>query len=268
MTPSRVHFSLRSLLVAAGAAGFFIALMWHLQAGGGDAASSAPRISLDTLSAIGNGAWLTELVIRPLSALPWPWPSEAVYAVVAACVLGGSIAWLFERLIYNDWSPLEAFLFAVFLAGSSIIVDSAAIDHGSIATMAACIAIIPGIRRIESVGDVQANMSFGLVLPVLFLAGPHLAPLILPLALFGALADPTARHDLRAFIAMFLVAIMPTLLVFAGLFGMFGGHESLRLIADVYIPAFTLQPLDAEASQALLMVGAYTVLPFVIVIVF
>ena len=268
MTPTRVDFSLRSLVVAAGAAGLFMAFLWHLQAIGGNAGSSAPQLSADALAAIGNGAWLTDLVIRPLAALPWPWPAETVYAVVAACVLGGLIAWLFERLIYNDWSPLEAFLFVGFLAASSIIVDSAAIDHRSIATMAACIVIVPGIRRIESVGDVQANMSFGLILPILFLAGPPLAPLILPLALFGALADPTARHDLRAFIAMFLVAIMPTLLVFAGLFGIFGGHESLRLITDVYIPAFTPQPLDTEASQALLTVGAYTVLPFAIVTVF
>ena len=268
MTPTRVDFSLRSLLIAVGATGFFMAFLWHLQPGSGNAGSPAPRVSSDALAGIGNGAWLTDLVVRPVSALPWPWPPETVFTVVAACVLGGLIAWLFERLIYNDWTPLEAFLFVCFLAASSVIVDSAAIDQGSIATMAACIVIIPGIRRIESVGDVQANMSFGLVLPILFLAGPHLAPLILPLALFGALADPTARHDLRAFIAMFLVAIMPTLLVFAGLFGILGGHESLRLITDVYIPAFTPQHLDVEASQALLTVGAYTILPFAIVTVF
>ena len=134
----------------------------------------------------------------------------------------------------------------------------------AIATMVACILLVPGIRRVESVGDVQANMSFGLVLPVLFLAGPAMAPLILPLALFGALSDGDARRDIRAFVAMFLVAIMPTLLILAGMLGMFGLAETGRIIAEVYGPAFTPSPSGADAIRPLLTVAAYMILPFVI----
>ena len=263
MNESRVHYGMRSMAIAAAAAGFLIALLWHLSAGGGDGILAAPSASAGPDA----GAWLTDLVARPIMALPWPWPLEAVLAVVAACVLGLLIAWLYERLVYNDWTRIEALLFVVFLTGSSAIVASVTGDHRAIATMVACIAVVPGIRRIESVGDVQANMSFGLVLPLLFLAGPPLAPLILPLALFGALADPVARHDWRAFVAMFLVAIMPTLLVFTGMIGLFGIPEVVRLVTEVYGPAYSFARLDPAATQALVTQFVYTVLPFAIVTV-
>lgn len=263
MNETRVHFGMRSMGIAVAAAGFFIALLWHLRAGVGDGIPAVPSAS----AGLEGGAWLTDLVARPIMALPWPWPIETVLAVVAACVLGVLIAWLYERLVYNDWTRLEALLFVVCLTGSSAIVGSVTGDHRAIATMVACIAVVPGIRRIESVGDVQANMSFGLVLPLLFLAGPPLAPLILPLALFGALADPVARHDWRAFVAMFLVAAMPTLLVFTGMIGLFGIPEVMRLAREVYAPAFSFVRLDHAATQALVVRFVYTVLPFAIVIV-
>ncbi len=263
MNETRVHFGMRSMGIAVAAAGFFIALLWHLSPGVGDGTLAAP------LAATGpdGGAWLTDLVARPIMALPWPWPIETVLAVVAACVLGLLIAWLYERLIYNNWTRLEALLFVVFLSGSSAIIASVTGDHRAIATMVACIAVVPGVRRIELVGDVQANMSFGLVLPLLFLAGPPLTPLILPLALFGALADPVARHDWRAFVAMFLVAVMPTLLVLTGMIGLFGIPEVMRLARDVYAPAFSFARLDDAATQALVAEFVYTVLPFAIVTV-
>ena len=263
MNESRVHFGMRSMGIAAAVTGFFIALLWHLSAGGGDGIPAAPSASTGS----GGGAWLADLVARPIMALPWPWPIETVLAVVAACVLGTLIAWLYERLVYNNWTRIEALLFVVFLTGSSAIMAAVTGDHRAIATMVACIAIVPGIRRIESVGDVQANMSFGLVLPLLFLAGPPLAPLILPLALFGALADPVARHDWRAFVAMFLVAVMPTLLVITGMVGLFGIPEVMRLAREVYAPTFSFARLDHAATQALVTQFARTVLPFAIVIV-
>ena len=263
MNHPRVHFGMRSTGIAVAAAGFFIALLWHLRAGVGHGILAVPSAS----AAHEGGAWLTDLVARPIMALPWPWPIETVLAVVAACVLGVLIAWLYERLVYNDWTRLEALLFVVCLTGSSAIVGSVTGDHRAIATMVACIAVVPGIRRIESVGDVQANMSFGLVLPLLFLAGPPLAPIILPLALFGALSDPVARHDWRAFAAMFLVAIMPTLLVFTGMIGLLGIAEVTRQVTEVYVPAFAFARLDHAATQALVMQFVYTVLPFAIVTV-
>jgi hypothetical protein len=263
MNASRVHFGMRSMAIAAAAAGFFIALLWHLSADVGVRIPAAPTAS----AGLTGGAWLTDLVARPITALPWPWPIETVLAVVAACALGLLIAWLYERLVYNDWTRIEALFFVVFLTGSAAIIASVTGDHRAIATMVACIAVVPGIRRIESVGDVQANMSFGLVLPLLFLAGPPLAPLILPLALFGALADPVARHDWRAFVAMFLVAIMPTLLVFTGMIGLFGISEVMHLVTDVYVPAYSFARLDHAATQALLTQFVYTVLPFATVTV-
>ena len=263
MNETRVHFGMRSMAIAAAAAGFLIALLWYLPAGVGDGILAAPSSS----TGLNGGVWLSDLVARPIMAVPWPWPPETVLTVVAACVLGILIAWLYERLVYNDWTHLEALLFVVFLTGSSAIMAAVTGDHRAIATMVACIAVVPGIRRLESVGDVQANMSFGLVLPLLFLAGPPTAPLILPLALFGALTDPVARREWRAFVAMFLVAIMPTLLVFTGMLGLFGIQEVVRLATEVYVPAFSIARLDRAATQALVTQFSDCVLPFAIVTV-
>jgi hypothetical protein len=256
----------RPTWVAATAAGLLIVLVWYLHVVG-----EIPRpipagifsLPIETL----RGEWLNDLVVRTISALPPDWPLNTVLAAVTAGILGFLIGWLYQRLIYNDWTHVEALLLVGLLGTNAIVVGMVMGDHRPVATMIACIAVIPGIRRIESVGDVQANMSFGLVLPLLFLAGPATTPLILPLCLFGALADPEARHDLRAFIAMFLVAIMPTLLVLTGMLGMFGSHEFVRLVQEIYVPAYTPDRLGAASTQALLTVAAYTVLPFVIITV-
>jgi hypothetical protein len=82
--------------------------------------------------------------------------------------------------------------------------------------MLACAAVVPAIRRLESVGDVQAEMSFGLVLPLLFLAGPTMTLLVPVLALFGAASDPSVRTEPRALAAMIIVSIKPSVLILVG----------------------------------------------------
>jgi hypothetical protein len=253
-----------SLWVAAAATAFLIACIWGLQLSHDPGLAWLPPFSSAPSEARG-GEWLTQLVLHAIGLLPLPWPTETVLSVFSAVVMSLLIAWLHQRLLYNDWHPVEAFFFVAFLAANATIIGSVVADHTGIATMIAAIAVIPGIRRMESVGDVQANMSFGLVLPLLFLAGPATAPLILPLALFGAFSDPTARDDIRAFVAMLLVAIMPTLLVLTGMLGMFGWPAVSAIVGEVYLPAFTPQLLAAEASRQLLTTAAYTILPFAIV---
>src|SRR5262249_33869102 len=139
-------------------------------------------------------------------------------------------------------------------------------DHSAIPLMLACAAVVPGIRRLESVGDAQAEMSFGLVLPFLFLAGPATAVLIPALSLFGAQSDPIARRDARAFAAMFLVAIMPTLLVIAGMFAMLGGGDAWQLFRAIYVQAFRPRLLGWSEARLVLGLAGLTIVPAALVI--
>jgi hypothetical protein len=248
--------------VAVAATGFLGGILWYQETGGN---FDPPVLLAPVATGVLDGTWLTGLAVRLFSALPLPWPLETTLAAVAASAMGVLLAWLYQRLIYNDWSVAEALLFIGCLAANAIVIGSVTGDYRAIPIMIACIALIPGIRRMESVGDVQAVMSFGLVLPLLFLAGPAMTPLIPVLALWGALSDPTARRDARAFFAMFLVAIMPTLLVMTGMFGMLGATEAARVFYEIYVPAFSPHLLEGENIQALLRFTTYAVLPFGIV---
>jgi hypothetical protein len=250
--------------VAAWSILFLVALVWYLDnkaqilpIGPGATSSEA---------ALHNGEWLTALVVWLLAGIHLPWPPPVVLAVSSAGVVGALLAWLYHRLIYNEWTPPEAIAFIACLASNAVLVGAVMGDHSAIPLMLACAAVVPGIRRLESVGDAQAEMSFGLVLPFLFLAGPATAVLIPALAVFGAESDPLARRDARAFVAMFLVAIMPTLLVMAGMFAMLGAANAVHLFEEIYVRAFRPHLLAFDDVRLVLGLCGLTVLPAALVI--
>lgn len=243
--------------VAAGAVLTLLAAAWTLGEGG----ANLPAISGEPAASAYDGAWLSQIVVWIVTHLPVPLPSATLLSLFSALALGALLAWLYQRLVFNDWPVVEALVFVMALGANSIVVGTITVDHTAIPVMLACAAIVPGIRRLESVGDVQAEMSFGLVLAFLLLAGPAPALLIPVLALFGTLSDRTARSDPRAFLAMFLVAIMPTLLVLAGLFGLLGVDRAVPLFKAIYIDPFQPDLLYVEGMRAFLRVFAATVLP-------
>jgi hypothetical protein len=216
--------------------------------------------------ALHSGEWLTALVVWLFEGLRLPLPLSAVLAVFSAGVLGALLAWLYHRLIYNEWSPPEAIALVACLGSNAVVVGAVMGDHSAIPLMLACAAVVPGTRRLESVGDVQAEMSFGLVLPFLFLASPATAVLIPGLALFGAQSDPVARRDPRAFVAMFLVAVMPTLLVMAGMFAMLGAGTALHLFDEIYVSAFRPHLLPWSEARLVLALCGVTIMPAALVI--
>lgn len=252
----------RSAWVAATAVAMLVAVAWLWSA---DTGRNLQALAM--ADGTHDGAWLSDLVVWLLTALPVSLPLDTLLAVFSAGVLGALIAWLYRRLIHNDWNAAEALILVGALACNSFVVSAVTADHRVIPIMIACAAVVPGIRRLESVGDAQAEMSFGLVLPLLFLAGPPTALLIPMLAVFGALSDSETRRNHIAFVAMFLVAIMPTLLVLTGLLGMLGVEEAVRLAKEIYGPAFKPEPLAPARAASFLTIFAYAVLPFAIVFV-
>lgn len=248
--------------VAAGAVLALLALAWFLGPGGAD----VPAMSPDRVPGAYDGAWLSQMVAWLVASLPLPLPVDTRLALFSALALGALLAWLYQRLVFNDWPVIEALVFVIALGTNAIIVGTVTSDHRAIPIMLACAAVVPGIRRLESVGDVQAEMSFGLVLAFLLLAGPATAMLIPMLAIFGALSDRLSRNDGRAFVAMFLVAIMPTLLILTGMLGMLGIDRAIPLFRAIYIDPFRADVLYVEGLRALFRVFAITVLPSALLI--
>jgi len=117
--------------------------------------------------------------------------------------------------------------------------------------------LIPSIRSMEEVGDVQSAIGLGLVLPLLLLASPITTPLIVPVAVGIALANPDARRDFRAFAAMLLVALLPTIIVAIGILG-FLAQAGFDL-ADALLPYATAYHAIqlSDPTPTLLTLGAF-----------
>ncbi len=126
---------------------------------------------------------------------------------------------LYGRLRANGWFRVGAafMLVALLLHAGGLYTLTA--SSRAIPLYLAFGVLIPAIRSLEDVGDVQSAIGLGLLMPLLLLASPITALLILPFALGTALADPDGRRDPRAFVAMLLVAVLPSLIVALGIVG-------------------------------------------------
>ncbi|MBL8596047.1 MAG: hypothetical protein JNK01_25450 [Devosia sp.] len=166
-----------------------------------------------------TGGWLSQVVLRVVSLVPGTQLQQWALSLTAVIVSGFAFGALYDRLRANGWFRIGAFIALVALmlhAGGLYTVTA---SSRAIPLYIAFAALIPAIRSLEDVGDVQSAIGLGLLLPLLLLASPIAALLIIPLAIATALADRDARTDARAFVAMLLVAILPTLIVAIGIVG-------------------------------------------------
>src|SRR3569623_3328320 len=139
--------------------------------------------------------------------------------LLAAVAAGLTFGLLYERMRAHGWQSIGAVLVLLALGLHAATLYTITAQSRAIPLYIAIAALIPAIRSMEEVGDVQAAIGIGLLIPLLLLASPTTAPLILPLAVGIALANPDARRDPRAFAAMLLVALLPTLIVAIGILG-------------------------------------------------
>ncbi len=181
-----------------------------------------------------TGGWLTQVVLRIVGLLPDTGWQQVTLSLVAAIVAGLMYGLLYDRLRASGW----------FAVGAIAAVGAVALHMGALYTVTASSraiplliavgAIIPAIRKLEDVGDVQAAIGLSLLLPLLLLASPLTTLLILPIAIGAALADPDGRRDPRAFVAMLLVAILPTVIVAIGIVGFIA--QARLEVADALLP--------------------------------
>lgn len=181
-----------------------------------------------------TGGWLTQVVLRIVGLLPDTGWQQVTLSLIAAVVAGLMYGVLYDRLRASGW----------FVVGAVVLVAAVALHAGALYTVTASSraipllvaagALIPAIRMLEDVGDVQSAIGLSLLLPLLLLASPLTTLLIPPIAIGAALVDPDGRRDPRAFVAMVLVAILPTVIVAIGIIGFF---VQARLdLADALLP--------------------------------
>jgi hypothetical protein len=181
-----------------------------------------------------TGGWLTQVVLRFVGLLPDTGWQQVTLSLVAAIVAGLMYGVLYDRLRASGW----------FAVGAIAAVGAVALHTGALYTVTASSraiplliavgALIPAIRKLEDVGDVQAAIGLSLLLPLLLLASPLTTLLILPIAIGAALSDPDGRRDPRAFVAMLLVAILPTVIVAIGIVGFIA--QARLEVADALLP--------------------------------
>jgi hypothetical protein len=176
-------------------------------------------VALQSGDAWRHGGWLSQIVLTLVGLLPGEKLQDLVLSLTSAAAAGVAIGLLYHRLRATGWIAIGALLLVVALGSNALVLYSVTAASRSIPIFVALAALIPAIRALESVGDVQSAISLGLTMPLLLLAGPATAPLILPLAIASALADPDGRHDPRAFVAMILVAVLPSVIVGIGIVG-------------------------------------------------
>ncbi|HEV2515137.1 MAG TPA: hypothetical protein VGV07_07800 [Devosia sp.] len=166
-----------------------------------------------------TGGWLSQVVLRSVSLLPGTQLQQWALSLTVVVISGFAFGALYDRLRANGWFRIGAFIALVALmlhAGGLYTVTA---SSRAIPLYIAFAALIPAIRSLEDVGDVQSAIGLGLLLPLLLLASPIAALLVVPFAIATALADRDSRTDPRAFVAMLLVAVLPTLIVAIGIVG-------------------------------------------------
>ncbi len=198
-----------------------------------------------------TGGWLSQVILRLVGLLPGTQLQQWALSLTAAGVTGLAFGVLYDRLRANGWFRIGAFiaLVALLLHAGGLYTITA--SSRAIPLYIAFAALIPAIRSLEDVGDVQSAIGLGLLLPLLLLASPTAALLIIPLALAAALADPDGRRDPRAFVAMLLVALLPSLIVAIGIVGfiMQAGMD-IGAVLVPYIGAYSSIRLDPQALSA------------------
>jgi hypothetical protein len=166
-----------------------------------------------------DGDWLSQLLLFFVRFLPGEPTQQLVLSFLAAILTGGLLGLQYQAMRSNRWAVIGAAIAVLILAVHPLVLYAVTAATLPIPIYVAFALLIPAIRRVAAVGDVQSEVTLGLTLPLLLLAGPETTPLIVPLTVLCAASNRDARQDIRAFLAMFIVAVVPSLVIVIGIVG-------------------------------------------------
>ncbi|UJW86653.1 hypothetical protein [Devosia sp. SL43] len=178
-------------------------------------------------------------------------------ALVLVYVLLASISALlsYRFLRVSDWPAMQALFAVALIVSHGVLLYAVTTASPEFLIILAIGALIPAQRRLEAVGDVQAIINYGLTLPLLLMAGPSVAALILLLVLAVPFREPEARQKPQVFAAMLLVAVVPALIIIAGVLAMAGrAGIGIDVLAGPFIAAF--QPSGRSLLPMLMLLAA------------
>jgi hypothetical protein len=253
-----------TLLVAVGAILIFTFLGKHTIDGG---YLRRDILQLEQGEAWRTGGWLSQIVLRFVGLLPGrelQQPALALLTAVTAGVLFGAI---YDRLRRNGWFIVGAVAVLVAVGMHAGTLYALTASSRAIPVLIAFGALIPAIRSIEEVGDVQSAIAMGLLLPLLLLASPVTTPLLRVFAVGAALAEPDGRRDPRAFVAMLLVALLPALIVAIGILGFLAqaGFDPANALLP-YVASFSVVTVGDVGLSLLALAGLAPV--FIVIIAY
>lgn len=191
-------------------------------------AADTPPVDLQALLTASwtSAHWLSAALLYLLKFIPSPAIEQVFYELLIPVAVAPLFGFLYQSMRDHGWSRLMAGGMLVALGVHPFLVYAPMVQLFSLLVLVPCVPLITAVGRLATVGDVKTEINMGLVLPLLLLSAPETAPLVLPLAVISTLFNPDARVDLRAFVAMFFVTLVPTLIVIAGIWA-FAAHHNV-----------------------------------------
>lgn len=205
-------------------AGLLIALFLLLL--GGNLAGNGALAGVTSIDASVVPGWEHGSLLRVLAVWVASWlmviDANTALALVYVLMASVSAVLAYRFLRVSDWPAVQALVALVLVASHGMLIYATTTTRSEFLILLAVAALIPAQRRLEAVGDVQSIINYGLTLPLLLMAGPPLAALIPLLVLAVPFGETEARHKPQVFAAMLLVALVPTLIIIAGVWAMAG----------------------------------------------
>lgn len=247
----------RSLAVPAGLlVAIFLLVIGGNLAGNGVFGAIAPGGAV-ALPGWEHGSLLRVLCVWLASWFGFVLDPETALVLVYVGLASIAAVLTYASLRRSNWPAPQAFFALAMVAGHGVLLFSVTMaSHEFLLVLAAGI-LIPACRRLESVGDVQSIINYGLTLPLLLMAGPTLAALIPLLVLAVPFGEAEARQKPSVFAAMLVVAIVPVLIVVVGVWAMAArAGIGFSVLAEPFEAAFLRSSSPILAPTLLMLATA------------
>lgn len=145
-------------------------------------------------------------------------PEVSAPAALLAATAGATLCGLaYATLTRRGWGAMAATALVLAVLAHPLTLYMVTAAPAALMLVVVLAALTTAIHRLAEIGDVQAQIGLGLALCLAPFGAGMTMPLVLPVAMFAALADVDGRRDLRAFLSLLLVLLLPLCITIAAL---------------------------------------------------
>lgn len=162
-----------------------------------------------------GGQWLVVFLVLLLRQVPGLGPEAlaGVTVLTGALLVGG----LTRVLLRRGWRPIGVGLFVIALVLNPLVLMAATMGQAPLLTAGVFAAVVLCARRLEEIGDVQAQMSMGLIL-ALFAITDQNAVYFIAAVLFWLPVIYRDITDMRSAVAAYLLVGLPPVIMLSTVF--------------------------------------------------